>query len=153
MFYSFIYGRVYILLFDNFIWDFPQYNNKSICICLDDRYAIVTYTYKNRQKSSVIIGDYDLSLRIAIDYADGFIFSAEDGPNCLFTDGTSVSIVYKGQYNKGVSMGDKMILQPLEERRFSTYIKCASDVESDTTSSLKVIFTTSSGSRDRYIIR
>ena len=116
-------------------------------------YTVLTYTYKNKQKSAVTIGNHDQTLKIAIDYADGFIFSTESGPYALFTDGTHASINKLGAYNGGVSMGDDMILQPLEEREFKTYIKCASDVETDTESPLIVTFTTSSGSRDRFIVR
>ena len=116
-------------------------------------YTVLTYTYKNKQKSAVTIGNHEQTLKIAIDYADGFIYSTESGPYALFTDGTYASINKLGAYNGGLSMGDDMILQPLEEREFKTYIKCASDVESDTGSPLKVTFTTSSGSRDRFIVR
>lgn len=118
-------------------------------------YAVVTYTYKNKQKNSIEIGDSDGNLRIALDYLNGFIFSTESGPHSLFTDGENASIVEWSTYpTSGVVLPyHDMTLQPLEEREFKTYIKCASDVETDTGSPLKVTFTTSSGSRDRFIVR
>lgn len=118
-------------------------------------YAVVTYTYKNKQKNSIEIGDSDGNLRIALDYLNGFIFSTESGPHCLFTDGTNASIVEWSTYpTHGVTLPyHDMTLQPLEEREFKTYIKCASDVETDTGSPLKVTFSTSSGSRDRFVVR
>lgn len=118
-------------------------------------YAVITYTFKNKQKNPIEIGDSDGTLRIAVDYADGFIFSTESGPHSLFTDGTNASIVEWSTYStSGVCLTHHdLTLQPLEEREFKTYIKCASDVETDTESPLKVTFTTSSGSRDRFIVR
>ena len=118
-------------------------------------YAVLTYTFKNKQKNSIEIGDSDGTLRIALDYLNGFIFSTESGPLCLYTDGTNASIVEWSTYpTSGVRLTEHdLTLQPLEERELKTYIKCASDVETDTGSPLKVTFTTSSGSRDRFVVR
>ena len=93
-------------------------------------YARLTYELTNNSKTNIQIGDYYNRLRIYIDYNDGFLFSTDDSNYSYCFDGENPA-----GYN-GVGLGDDIIVQPLQTKNITTYLRCSEKLLTDEKSSL-----------------
>ncbi len=110
-----------------------EYGEKAL---LDEGqvYACLVYELSNNSKNNIQIGDYYNRFRIYLDYNNGFIFSTDDSNYSYYTDGTNLC----GYDGRG--LGDDLILQPLQTKTITTYLRCSDKLLDDKDSSLKVIF-------------